>query len=220
MVDLKIFNQKWEDVSAYEEATSYLLKLDILRDIYFEIHKNRSESLYHNNSAELLLNTELEKKVSYAIKLQSLPLNLNHYLDQHLKKDPHESPLVMQEGLKKILPEIKLTRFDREFEKIIAIRGFEQHCTFYELIYQLPLTNIQKFHELLKKTLWPKALLLFVESHQENKNNAKSMNGQWKGIWTTMLLPGVLETDIHPLLNTIKEKYTAHSIREMLNKEN
>lgn len=204
-VFMKDLEKRWKE--ARKSPMSPLLRLGILRDLRFLCHAHLSLlSAGHNPKADFAdaeriqaLNhrvAEIQKLLEKSILRKSFTGSLTELLS-----DPQESPWEsgtakkekdLLKKLGKIFDISKLERYDRKWEFLIAKEAVRSQCQFwaYETGFKSEqIKLVEKVHQTICNRLWPKAIVLFVETASppgkgtSSEENLEPSWPIWYGRW-------------------------------------
>jgi hypothetical protein len=190
---------EWTKIHVEESPNAHpILKLALLRRLFRDLHAHQSQVLAQNpDEAHSLLSKKnlelLEKKIE---SLREMDLS-DASLSKLLKRSPGErsrgksSPGKRKRKPLPAIPENfelikKLERPDRRWEQALAFEAKLLDWRFWNLEAQVLHSEVVLFHTQLEKTLWPKGVVLFVESIKSSQEDA------WAGKWFTVCSPSFI----------------------------
>lgn len=168
-------------LQAEGSASSDLLRLALLREIFRELHASKSRLLATGRREEARSCDRMEKRVDELRQSGSFPGDLGALLSSNepLKKKSRPLP----QALTRVIEPEKLNRYDRAWESTIAAEAFARGWNFWRLEAWVEINGIESWNQRLSERLWPEGIVLWVES-------GKFEPPRWQGQWLIVMDPG------------------------------
>lgn len=190
--------QLWKETSDHPEKL--ILRISILRDLSRWFHAERSLHMAQGKIPQGQNLEQIEAKMAWVRgqpdQIASAPLE---ELLEPLPTGPaYVTALPLALGA--VIPHSKLNRYDRHWEAALAVQAWERKWTFWELTATIQIQKAEVFHKHLSKLLWPKGVILFVESPPDAKpiSEADGWTGRWVFIAISSLRPQHLQLESSP----------------------
>jgi hypothetical protein len=178
---------RWSDCDGTPART--LLRLGLLRELTKTLHSEKSRCLASGLKSEVQKLKEWEAKID----LLRETLNVDGSLIDLLKLDgnqSHKKNRLLPEALFQKIDRNKLFRYDRKWEAAIAAEAISLKWPFWSLETWVKIPQIEEWNKTLEEHLWPRGLVLFIESAtlQEKENASLQQDALlWRGHWVIIL---------------------------------
>ena len=197
----KEFSKLWKEISEHPDKS--ILRLAILRDLSRQLHAERSMHLAQGKIPQGQTLEQIELQLA-AIRGREKLLSAQS-LEEALSQASGQEAIKTEipESLAAIIPRSKLERYDRQWEAALATGAFQRGWAIWELYTTIQVAKAEVFHKHLSQSLWPKGLILFVESGNPSSNIEEgSWNGHWFITSISSLNPAHLEIEASPGVRT------------------
>jgi len=189
----------WKETAALPDKA--VLRLAILRDLSRRLHAERS---MHLAQGKIPQGQTLEQVEAQLAAMRGVPEliagdDLTRALATKLSPEPARANL--PEALAVIVPRAKLERYDRHWEAFIAAEAFARGWAIWELDATIQIAKAEAFHKHLSQLLWPKGVILYVESlpvQPAGSGEGSVWSGRWLLVSMVGLKPEHLEIERSP----------------------
>ncbi len=178
----KSLQKRWK--IAHDSAQSRLLQLSLLRELAIHIHFKKSSSLATGCQDDARLLEQLELQVIACRNLKKFPPSLLELLEKESLAVSPASKTELPRPLFKWISREKWDRFDRRWESAIAAEALRASWRIWSIEASVAIRSVEKWDQSLRKKLWPKAIVLFMEFAGTQKN-------QWVGRWYVAARPEI-----------------------------
>jgi hypothetical protein len=176
-------SESWNQTAGRPETT--LLRLAILREIIRNIHARKSHFLATGRKT---ISQGLDQRETFLNELRhrtQLEGSLKEYLLGNVSVPGQ--PRILSDELLASIGKEKLTRHDRQWEAALAAEAAVLGWSFWSLEVWVEITQVEQWNLKLNELLWPRGLVLFVESGAATRVSELL----WQGRWILTLPAGV-----------------------------
>lgn len=191
---LKKLERPWSQ--AGQSNASRLLRLSLLRELTRVVHTLRSECMATDRSSQA---GDLAHRENYlnqyfpVLDLTNLGLTQAYSQTSRVAKPVGRAPdaVPLPASVIAAVGEAKFTRQDRRWELEMAQEAVRRDWEFWQFEASTEIHNVEPFARAFSESIWPRGVVLFVESDgflkmsQENPNLAF-----WRGKWLVVLEQG------------------------------
>ena len=173
--------QRWKAVQS--QPSGALLRLALLRDYARKLHAERSACMATGNAPRGHQIESLEAKLAWLRTRLDLIQNANEpdlLLQQITPPNSSVKETALPKRLTSLLPAEKLNRYDRAWERALAVEALKAKWCFWSADHLVRLDQAEHFHQELTDLLWPDGLILYVESGG-GTTPPQHWNGRWVG---------------------------------------
>ena len=170
-------------------AGSTALRLAVLRDFYRLLHGLRTQYLTEDSGGKMQLLEAWMERARLLRSAANLP-ELGDHFETILSPKQKIIPSTSKPQIS-MLPDflrIPLERADRDWERAIAARAFEEKWTFWSLESRIEIHSAERWHYGLLNHLKAKGVSLFVE--QIEISGGPGGSRLWHGRWIFIFVPG------------------------------
>jgi hypothetical protein len=189
----------WEQVQSLPACR--LLRLAILRELTRTIHTLRSEHMatHRPSTAEDYAQRENFLTSNFAsLNVENLTL-AEIYQQSHeaiSSTGPTPSEVSLPSSVLETIGLTKFTRQDRRWELEMAQEAVRQSWEFWQFETSTEIREVENFARSFSEALWPKGVVLFVESDGFLKMSEKDPHlAYWRGRWILVLDPKLHPTE-------------------------
>lgn len=191
---LKSFQKRWNQYGTKKHAP--LLRLALLRELYFFIHAEKSRLLAISDLKNYKNLSALSERILAAQNAKSFEGSLDRILSGRMKFAQAKSPSLLPPKLSKKLLEKKLERADRLWERALILQAARDGWDFYLLEAKVKIESAQLWDKTLSKTLLPQGVVIFAESAKTGsaekvKKTATTAPSLWHGQWLCVIQNGI-----------------------------
>lgn len=187
-LDEGLARRLWDEVASF--SSKNLLRLSILRDYAQSIHARKSKFLAKGKTVESRSLLQWEKRLESFRDFTSLEGQWDEFVGKSLETAPRKKRTLPQ-GLLSVILREKFERYDRHWEAALASEAIENRWNFWCFTVSMEIHQIEEWNREFQKHLWPRGLVLFVESSNQNSESVPAIEPVWQGRWIVVLDPGV-----------------------------
>lgn len=179
------FEPKWESIAGIPET--HLLRLAVLRELWREVHAQKSRLLAKGQRSDLARLKPIEVGLD--------ALRMAHKLDAPLRELLSSIPIgkaktrLLPETLFNVIDREKLERYDRAWEWALASEALALGWNIWALYAWVEIAQAETWHQALEHQLNPHGIILFAESTPSGPDEEKHPESVWHGRWIIPLEP-------------------------------
>jgi hypothetical protein len=161
-----------------------LLRIALMREMSRTLHTLRSECLatgQDGQARDLLLREEFLSHRFMELQTQDLPLRQVYARSASGRlesRGPDAMPALPPE-LTAVIDGSKFTRPDRHWEAFLAIEAFARGWSFWTFECWVEIENVESWAKEFSDSLWPRGVVLFIESSGFHRGPQSLWRGKW-----------------------------------------
>ena len=176
-----------------------ILRIALMRELSRSLHTLRSECLAlgeDGQAQDILRREEFLSQRFMEIPAQNLPLRQVYARSAagRAEKRTPEAPPELPAELTAVLDESKLTRPDRRWEAFLAYEAFTRKWTFWTFECWVEVEKVESFAREISDALWPRGVVLFIESSGFHRGEP----ALWRGKWYLIIEPAAVPATGNP----------------------